>query len=147
MESPSLEIFQPRLAAVLCSLLWVTLLRQRVGLGDPQRSPPTPNILSFCDYLVYSTTVHEENHSNTVNFLLCDDVVKRLGLDAVRGLTEADPTTRAALLTPRITFLPFSSHHQHHNHAAALGDDSQRAATSLRSPSSLAEARGSLPLV
>jgi len=49
VESPSLEIFQPRLAAVLCSLLWVTLLGQGVGLGDPQRSLPTPNILWFCD--------------------------------------------------------------------------------------------------
>ena len=28
VESPSLEIFQPRLDAVLCSLLWVTLLQQ-----------------------------------------------------------------------------------------------------------------------
>ena len=28
VESPSLEIFQTRLDAVLCSLLWVTLLRQ-----------------------------------------------------------------------------------------------------------------------
>jgi len=45
VESPSLEIFQTRLATVLCSLLWVTLLRQGVGLGDPQRSLPTPNIL------------------------------------------------------------------------------------------------------
>jgi len=34
---------------VLCSLLWVTLLRQGVGLGDPQRALPTPNILWFCD--------------------------------------------------------------------------------------------------
>ena len=34
---------------VLCSLLWVTLLRQGVGLGDPQRSLPTPTILGFCD--------------------------------------------------------------------------------------------------
>ena len=42
-----LEIFQPRLAAVLCPLLWVTLLGQGVGLGDPQRSLPTPNILGF----------------------------------------------------------------------------------------------------
>jgi len=43
VESPSLEIFQTRLAAVLCSLLWVTLLGQGVGLGDPQRSlPPLP---------------------------------------------------------------------------------------------------------
>jgi len=41
VESPSLEIFQPRLAAVLCSLLWVTLLGQGVGVGDPQRSLPT----------------------------------------------------------------------------------------------------------
>ena len=28
VESPSLEIFQTRLEKVLCSLLWVTLLRQ-----------------------------------------------------------------------------------------------------------------------
>jgi len=42
VESPSLEIFQPRLDAVLCSLLWVTLLGQGGGLGDPQRSLPTP---------------------------------------------------------------------------------------------------------
>ena len=49
VESPSLEIFKPRLAAVLCSLLWVTLLGQGVGLGDPQRSLPIPTILGFCD--------------------------------------------------------------------------------------------------
>jgi len=49
VESPSLEIFQPRLATVLCSLLWVTLLGQGVGLGDPQRSLPTPTMLAFCD--------------------------------------------------------------------------------------------------
>jgi len=46
VESPSLEIFQPRLDAVLCSLLWVTLLGQGVGLGDP-RGPCQP--LLFCD--------------------------------------------------------------------------------------------------
>jgi len=45
VESPSLEIFQTCLEKVLCSLLWVTLLQQGVGLGDPQRSVPTPNIL------------------------------------------------------------------------------------------------------
>jgi len=45
VESPSLEIFQNHLDKVLCSLLWVTLLRQGVGLGDPQRSLPTPTIL------------------------------------------------------------------------------------------------------
>ena len=44
MESPSLEIFKPRLDVVLFSLLWVTLLRQGVGLGDPQRALPTPTI-------------------------------------------------------------------------------------------------------
>jgi len=49
VESPSLEIFKPRLDAVLCSLLWVTLLRQGVGLSDPQRSLPTPTMLGFCD--------------------------------------------------------------------------------------------------
>ena len=48
VESPSLEIFQPRLDAVLCPLLWVTLLWQGVGLGDPQRALPTPTILWFC---------------------------------------------------------------------------------------------------
>jgi len=45
VDSPSLEIFKTRLDVVLCSLLWVTLLRQGVELGDPQRSLPTPNIL------------------------------------------------------------------------------------------------------
>jgi len=50
VESPSLEIFKPRLDKVLCSLLWVTLLGQGVGLGDPQRSLPTPNMLWFCDF-------------------------------------------------------------------------------------------------
>ena len=45
VESPSLERFQPRLAVVLCSLLWVTLLGQGLGLGDPQRALPTPAIL------------------------------------------------------------------------------------------------------
>jgi len=45
VESPSLEIFKICLDKVLCSLLWVTLLQQGVGLGDPQRSLPTPTIL------------------------------------------------------------------------------------------------------
>ena len=44
-ESPSLEIFQTHLDVVLCSLLWVTLLGQGVGLGDPQRPLPAPTIL------------------------------------------------------------------------------------------------------
>jgi len=34
---------------VLCSLLWVTLLGQGVGLGDPQRSLPTPAMLGSCE--------------------------------------------------------------------------------------------------
>jgi len=34
---------------VLCSLLWVTLLGQGVGLGDPQRALPTPVMLGFWD--------------------------------------------------------------------------------------------------
>jgi len=49
VESPSLEIFTTRLAAVLCSLLWVTLLGQGVGLGDPQRALPTLTMLGFCE--------------------------------------------------------------------------------------------------
>jgi len=49
VESPSLEIFRSCLDKVLCSLLWVTLLQQAVGLGDPQRSLPTPAMLGFCD--------------------------------------------------------------------------------------------------
>jgi len=36
---------RPSLDKVLCSLLWVTLLQQAVGLGDPQRSLPIPTIL------------------------------------------------------------------------------------------------------
>ena len=45
VESPSLEIFQTLLDVVLCSLLWVTLPGQGVGLGDPQRALPTLTIL------------------------------------------------------------------------------------------------------
>jgi len=45
VESPSLEIFKTCLDKVLCSLLWVTLLRQGVGLGDPQRFLPASTIL------------------------------------------------------------------------------------------------------
>ena len=49
VESPSLEMFRTHLDTVLCSLLWVTLLGQGVGLGDPQRSLPTPTMLGFCE--------------------------------------------------------------------------------------------------
>jgi len=52
VESPSLEVFKTRLDKVLCSLLWVTLLQQGIGLDDPQRSLPTPNILRFCEILL-----------------------------------------------------------------------------------------------
>jgi len=45
VESASLEMFKPCLDAVLCSLLWVTLLGQGVGLGDLQRSFPNATIL------------------------------------------------------------------------------------------------------
>jgi len=45
VDSPSLEIFKTCLDEVLCSLLLVTLLRQGVGLDDPQRSLPIPMIL------------------------------------------------------------------------------------------------------
>jgi len=45
VESPSQDILKPCLDEVLCRLLWVTLLRQGVGLGDPQRSLPTPTVL------------------------------------------------------------------------------------------------------
>jgi len=46
VESPSLEIFKTHLDAVLCSLVWVTLLGQGVGLGDPQRSLPNqPSVI------------------------------------------------------------------------------------------------------
>ena len=52
VDSPSLEIFKPHLDAVLCILLWVTLLGQGVGLGDPQRSLPTPAMLGFGDAVI-----------------------------------------------------------------------------------------------
>jgi len=45
VESPSLEIFKTCLDKVLCSLLWVTLLWQGVGLDDPQRALPIPTFL------------------------------------------------------------------------------------------------------
>jgi len=40
-----LEILKTLLDAVLCNLLWVTLLWHGVGLDDPQRSLPIPTIL------------------------------------------------------------------------------------------------------
>ena len=58
VESPSLEIFQTCLDAVLCSLLWVTLLGQGVGLGDLQRSLPNPTILGF-----YKPVAHPQGGS------------------------------------------------------------------------------------
>jgi len=45
VESLSLEIFRTRLDKILCGLLWVTLLWQGVGLGDPQRFLPTSAML------------------------------------------------------------------------------------------------------
>jgi len=62
VESPSLEIFQPQLAAVLCSLLWVTLLWQEVGLGDLQGSLPTPAMLGFCDSVIPPSASHGFEH-------------------------------------------------------------------------------------
>ena len=53
VESPSLGIFKPRLDAVLCPLLWVTLLGQGVGLGDP-RGPFQP--LPFWDSVILSVS-------------------------------------------------------------------------------------------
>jgi len=43
VESPSLEIFKTRLDKVLCSRR--PCFGRGVGLDDPQRSLPTPNIL------------------------------------------------------------------------------------------------------
>jgi len=43
VESPSLEIFKTRLDVVLCSLLWVTLLRQGVWTRWPTEVPSNPN--------------------------------------------------------------------------------------------------------
>ena len=40
---------------VLCSRLWVTLLGQGVGLGDPQRALPTPAMLGFCHLLPWGS--------------------------------------------------------------------------------------------
>jgi len=69
VESPSLEIFQPRLDAVLCSLLWVTLLGQGVGLGDPQRSLPTPHLLGFSLGSTGSTSTLSGGLHHTIGFL------------------------------------------------------------------------------
>jgi len=68
VESPSLEIFKPHLDAVLCPLLWVTLLGQGVGLGDPQRSLPTPTSLGFCD----SVKAHLHSLADKLNRLILD---------------------------------------------------------------------------
>ena len=42
-ESPSLEIFKPCLDAVLCSLLWVTLLQQEGWTRWPTEVPSNPD--------------------------------------------------------------------------------------------------------
>jgi len=47
----------------------VTLLRQGVGLGDPQRSLPTPTILWFCDSVIPSAP-KTSRRSRLVGFLL-----------------------------------------------------------------------------
>ena len=43
---------------MLCSRLWVTLLGQGVGLGDPQRSLPTCATLGFCDPCTHAKDKH-----------------------------------------------------------------------------------------
>ena len=73
-ESPSLQIFQLHLAAVLCSLLWVTLLGQGVGLGDPQRALPTPTMLGFCDSVpILVPSPLREPHPHTASFAITGD--------------------------------------------------------------------------
>jgi len=70
VESPSLEIFQTHVAAVLCSLLWVTLLGQGVGLGDPQRALPTPARLGFCDSVISPTDEPDGDQENPLNLVM-----------------------------------------------------------------------------
>ena len=69
VESPSLEIFKTHLDAVLCSLLWVALLGQGVGLGDPQRSLPTPTILRFHDLFLQASSVQHRHPSQLCSSL------------------------------------------------------------------------------
>ena len=73
VESPALEIFKTCLDAVLCSLLWVTLLRQGVGLDDPQRSLPTPAMLGFGVILCLSAAepVVWAQRTPSTDFLRC----------------------------------------------------------------------------
>jgi len=66
VESPSLEIFQPRLDTVLCPLLWVTLLGQGVGLGDPQRALPPLTMLGFCECPVSRSSASERMSTTRV---------------------------------------------------------------------------------
>ena len=53
VESPSLEIFKTRLDTVLCSLLWVTLLRQGGWTGWPTEVPSNPCHSVILWFLVY----------------------------------------------------------------------------------------------
>ena len=69
VESPSLEIFQTHLDGVLCSLLWVTLLGQGAGLGDPQRSLPTPAMLGFCD--LFEILLHRSSAALSWSTKIC----------------------------------------------------------------------------
>jgi len=70
---PSLEIFKTCLDAVLCSLLWETLLRQVVGPDDPQRSLPIPTILCFCDkFLIAYQNCLLNSIKSTRKYFGCD---------------------------------------------------------------------------
>lgn len=45
VESSSSGIFKPHLDTILCSLLWVNLLKEKVGHDGLQKVLPTPAIL------------------------------------------------------------------------------------------------------
>jgi len=94
VESPSLEIFKTHLDKVLCSLLWVTLLGQGVGLGDPQRSLPTPTMLGFC-----------ETSNRTCTRRVAETAHLTLGLSIKHSLLQEEKNTLQLSLTS-IFYLP-----------------------------------------
>ena len=52
VESPCLEIFKTRLDKVCAACCRWLCFSRGVGLDEPQRSLPTPNILWFCDFVI-----------------------------------------------------------------------------------------------
>ena len=87
-------------------LLWVTLLGQGVGLGDPQRSLPTPTMLGFRDSM--SQPLASPHGVKTPSPLSCFDQSRcatansRAGkFRGIKRVNDSSRSRRLGLLEPR----------------------------------------------